>query len=415
MVFRQFVPALLVLWLAGCGNFLELRKELKEADSRLGRISGTVRSPDCERCPTILVALGDTEGKKVHTYRVMDHPEAFDMVTLGDSRYVFGFNDLNNDFQFQADEPSGWLRLPENFSAGKRFNGIELVLKRQAADAAPAFGNLFSLRGKTLGMIDVRLGSLADLSDARFDQDLAALGMWQPLRFMKEGYSGIYFLEPFTPEKIPVLFVHGINGSPRDFSALISRLDREKFQPWVIYYPSGLEIGALGDGMLGMLTEIHHRYRFKHLNVVAHSMGGLVTRSYLGACARNDDCAYLLSFVSISSPFGGHSAAQSGVDYSPVVVPAWRSMAPNSPFLRQLFNQPLPGQLPHHLIFGFRTAGIISATSGDGTITLASQLRQEAQHQAASQRGFDEDHMSILGSGPVIDYINEWLVSKTIQ
>ena len=35
-------------------------------------------------------------------------------------------------------------------------------------------------------------GKPARLDDARFSPEAAAMGMWQPLRFMKEGYAGIY-------------------------------------------------------------------------------------------------------------------------------------------------------------------------------------------------------------------------------
>jgi len=53
-----------------------------------------------------------------------------------------------------------------------------------------------------------------------------------------------------------VLFVHGINGTPRDFKAIIQGLDRKSFQPWVLDYPSGLDLRALGDGLVGILAEL---------------------------------------------------------------------------------------------------------------------------------------------------------------
>ena len=393
------------LLLAGCTNFMELRQELQESKTQLGRIAGTVVSPSCADCPTILVALDDLEGRVVHTYRVYERPGAFQMVTFGGSRYLFGFNDLNNDFQYQQGEPSGWVRLPEKFAAGTRVEHIELSLSRTPGNV-PAFGNLFDLRGMTLGTIDVELGKLADLADARFDPDIANLGMWQPLRFMKDSYAGIYFLGPYDAGKSPVLFVHGINGSPRDFAAMIATLDRSRFQPWVLYYPTGIDLASLGDGVLGTLSELRHRYPFKRLHIVAHSMGGVVVRSYLSACAKARNCNYLRSFTSISPPLGGHQAAQSGVDYAPVVMPVWRSMAPGSSFMTTLFATPLPRQVHHHLIFGYRNNVLVGKTSGDGTITLASQLRKEAQAQAVTQRGFDEDHLTILKSDEVSAYVN---------
>lgn len=406
----RLLPLLLGLsLLSGCTNFSGLREELQESRTQLGRLAGRVVSQACANCPTILVALGTRDDERVHTYRVYERPGNFEMVTFGGSRYLFGFNDLNNDFEYQSGEPSGWVELPKSFKAGMRADGIELILS-EANIEAPAFGNLFDLRGMTLGAIDVELGAMSTLDDARFDQDVADLGMWQPLRFMKEGYAGIYFLQAFDPAKTPVLFVHGINGTPRHFSTIVASLDKEKFQPWFLYYPSGIDLAALGDGMLGMVSELHHRYPFKRMHLVAHSMGGLLTRSYLSACVKSNNCAYLRSFTSISSPFGGHDAAQSGVDYAPVVVPAWRSLAPGSRFLNNLFVSKLPRKVSHHLVFGFRNSSLVGKASSDGTITIASQLRSEAQLQAVSLRGFDEDHMSILDADEVVSYIHGLLM-----
>lgn len=400
------VALLLACFLTGCTNFIELRENLQEARTQLGRVSGTVVSKTCADCPTVLVALDAPNSEKVHTYRVYERTGAFSMVTLGSSRYLFGFNDLNRDFQFQEGEPSGWLRLPESFAAGSSIDQLELLLEESKGEAKPLFGNLFDLRGMTLGSIDVELGTRARLDDSRFDADKAEMGLWQPLSFMKEGYAGLYFLDEYDPAKTPVLFVHGINGSPRDFASLITSLDRREYQAWVFYYPSGINLDAMSDGLYGMLSELRHRFPFKAMHLVAHSMGGLVSRGYLKACTKNRNCSYLRSFTSLSSPFGGHQAAQSGVNYAPVVVPVWRSMAPDSAFLRELFVDPLPGGIPHNLIFGYRNNVLVGTTSGDGTITLASQLRREAQEQASNQRGFDEDHLSILNAEAVHRHVS---------
>lgn len=235
------------------------------------------------------------------------------------------------------------------------------------------------------------------------------MGMWQPLRFMKEGYAGIYFLEPYTADKTPVLFVHGIGGSPRDLDGVIAALDRSRFQPWLMNFPSGLDIRALGDGLVGLLAELRHRFAFAELHIVAHSMGGIVVREYLAECARSGGCDYARRFVSISAPFGGNSAARLGVEYAPVVMPVWRSLAPDGSFMRRLFDEPLPAGVTHYLLFGFRNSAMLASASGDGVISLASQLRREAQLQAHALRGFDDDHMSILANREVLRYIGEIL------
>jgi pimeloyl-ACP methyl ester carboxylesterase len=405
---RYSLAVVVSLLLSACGNFLDLRKDLREANDHLAQLAGVVSSPSCRDCPTILVALGDEAGKIVHSYRIYEHPGDFEIITFGGAKYLLAFNDLNDDFEYRAGEPCAVKALPDTFGPGKRVDHLELTLD-PGNQCSSHFGNLFKLRGSTNGEIDVELGKVVALDDPMFEPRVATIGMWQPLRFMKEGHAGLFFLEPYSRSKVPVLFVHGINATPRDFTSLIARLDRKKYQPWVLYYPSGLEIGALGDGLLAMLSELQHRYDFQQLHLISHSMGGLVSRAYLGACVKSESCSYLRSFISISAPFGGHEAAQSGVDRAPTVMPVWRSLAPGSPFLNELFATPLPHDLPHHLLFGYHNTSLISRQSGDGSISLASQLRYEAQQQAADQRGFNEDHGSILLSDEMLDYVSDLL------
>ncbi len=66
------------------------------------------------------------------------------------------------------------------------------------------------------------LGTLASLDDARFSQERAADGLWRPFDFILHAVPGLYFLEPFDPRRTPVLFVHGVSGTPRDFRFLSS-------------------------------------------------------------------------------------------------------------------------------------------------------------------------------------------------
>ena len=158
--------------------------------------------------------------------------------------------------------------------------------------------------------------------------------------------------------------------------------------------------------MFGMLSELNHRYPFSNLHIVGHSMGGLVARSFLSGCVRDDHCEYVRSFTSISSPFGGQKEAKNGIDYSPVVMPVWKSIVPGSRFLQALFRRPMPHGVPHYLLFSYLNTSLTSFASGDGTILLTSQLRPEAQMQATALRGFDEDHMGILSNEALNSYLN---------
>ncbi len=414
---RLLLPLALAssLGLGGCGNMLKLRGEISEGQQTLVKLSGQLTTtPGCEHCHTVVVALGDAEGKRVDNLRFYDGSGPFDVVALQTSRHLFAYQDLNDDLEYDAGEPYTWYAIAPGVQPADKpqteIRGIALTLAAGAHDQPPpaSMGNLFKRQTEMLGQFSINLGSRAALSDARFDAANAELGMWQPLTFMRNGFAGIYFIDEYSPDKIPVLFVHGIDDGPRRFEPLIQALDRKRYQPWVVYYPSGLDLNTLGSGLYSMLNMLELRYPIKSMHLVAHSMGGLVSREYLASCSQRKDCDYLLSYTSMASPYGGNASAQSGVDRSPVVMPVWKTLAPRSDFIKNLFAQPLPNGLPHYLLFGYHNGGgALSGASSDGVIPLVSQLRPEAQAQARELRGFDDDHTGIVRDPAVIRYIVE--------
>jgi pimeloyl-ACP methyl ester carboxylesterase len=249
----------------------------------------------------------------------------------------------------------------------------------------------------------LNIGTVTPLSDAHFSADRVS-AVWQPLAFVKDGGAGIHFLEP-RPNRELVLFVHGIEGTPRNF--MFDRTPRSPaVSAVVVSYPSGLRLPELAQGMYRLFADLQYRYRFKRLHVVAHSMGGLVARGFINECARRNDCDSIASFITISTPWGGHSAAAAGVKHAPTVVPAWIDMAPGSGYLATLFATPLSASLRYDLLFSFKRTDNVGEQNDDGTVTLMSQLREEAQQQARSTHGYDETHMSVLESALVAERVN---------
>jgi len=59
----------------------------------------------------------------------------------------------------------------------------------------------------------------------------------------------------------------------------------------------------------------------------------------------------------------------------------------------------------HHRVW----TGMSLGKANDGTVTVASQLRPAAQHEAARVEGFNETHMSVLESTAVSERLNELL------
>ena len=108
---------------------------------------------------------------------------------------------------------------------------------------------------RTLGQLTVT-GDVISLADARFTQQNAESGLWRPFDFVQNSWAGIYFLEPYDAKKVPVLFVHGINGTPASFDYLIEHLDSTRFQPWVYYYPSGLHLAGIANHLDDTLAKL---------------------------------------------------------------------------------------------------------------------------------------------------------------
>jgi pimeloyl-ACP methyl ester carboxylesterase len=254
------------------------------------------------------------------------------------------------------------------------------------------------------------------LEDVRFSPALIKQGMWSPGEFERAARGGIFFLEPPVARRTAVLFIHGINGSPRDFRFLIAHLDRSRFQPCVFFYASGASLSQSGRDLAEAIGEVRRHYDIESLVIVGHSIGGLIARdlvlnqsSHVGV-----DIPVL---ITMSSPWGGVPSAGIGARLSPVVVDSWRDIAVGSAYLNSLFvdgeggARNLPTSTRHYLLFSYRKSWSSFGLSGDAVTSVASQLLRTAQEQAYRVYGFDVSHSAILTSGGVSNLLDEALRS----
>jgi pimeloyl-ACP methyl ester carboxylesterase len=332
---------------------------------------------------------------------------------------------VNQDYKYNDEPAAGAVADPDRLfelTAGERREGVEIaippggrLLEREVDPVAMQVRDL-KARSHTdqlvvsLDQVAVE-GAIADLGDPRFGMENGKLGYWDVFTFLWEVGPGIYFLEPYDPDRIPVLFVHGALGYPQSFEALAESLDRERFQPWFFYYPSGASLDGISDFLSQRVARLQLRHGFDELVVVAHSMGGLVARSFIlehHEKVRDDPVRV---FVSISTPWGGVASAATGVEQSPVVVRSWRDVAPDSEFLRDLFFEdpeaqttprPLPRAVSHQLVFGVE----------DRTISLASAARWEALRDADDRWPLAYDHTQILQSPELFTLLGEILARQ---
>ncbi|MGZ8157709.1 MAG: lipase family alpha/beta hydrolase [Methylobacter sp.] len=413
-------------FLPGCG--LLAVQEQHEKIASYCQIYGSIK-PEIDNGKKMIVALfkfngGDIENRKnwgLFDHFVNDQPGKWYFSTAPGKYLVAAFKDVNADLIYQLDEPA-LAPVPKNMidcQPGGVKTDISLLIPEQGRTKAEAPLDVSKLQIRSskqqldisLGQV-TQIGVLTSLDQPRFADEVAEQSLWRPLDFLINGNAGLYFLEPYSATKIPVLFVHGINGTPRNFSYLIDQLDRTRFQPWVVYYPSGAYIDNVARYIDQMLQQLQAKYQFDKIAVVAHSMGGLVSRDLIFKHIDNARSLTIPLFVSISTPWNGHSAAKLGVDHAPTPVYSWEDLAPGSRFLKQLFytgdqseaRRRLPDTMAKHLLFSF-----IDSEAGDGTVSLASELRAEAQDEADRVYGYPKSHMDILNTADVAHQINRLL------
>lgn len=250
-------------------------------------------------------------------------------------------------------------------------------------------------------------GTIRQLDDPIFDSSFSTLGMYDPASFLEQAPTMFYALEEDLGYKIPVVFVHGIAGSARDFESFISTLDRGRYKPWFFHYPSGGDLDQLAELFYQIfLSGKIHRQPEMPIVIVAHSMGGLVVREAINKYKGRSNENQVHLFVSLASPFGGHAAAATGEKHGLIVLPSWRDLNPENPFIGNLYRKPLPGFVHHELIYAYQNPDTIKlGENSDGVVALTSQLHPQAQRQASGQFGFDNTHTDILESKEVATHV----------
>ncbi|WP_228371102.1 alpha/beta fold hydrolase [Shewanella piezotolerans] len=396
---EMFLTVALIILLSGCANFRDLAKEVDMLEQVYVEYQVNIES-EHQVESFVLVLLQQVDAETIDGYEVVIGNKQITVTTDALSKYLFTFNDVNHDLRFQVGEAFSITEL-----TGKSNNPKRTITLSKTEGAPPT-----ALIDRPLvNLVDVKIspakiGEKAQLTEEKFDRETANLGMWKPVTHLLEGNSGVFFLDEFDSNKTPILFIHGMSGTARDFTPLLANIDRRNYQVWVMNYPSGLPLELLANGLNSLIKIIDYRYNVKTLHLVAHSMGGLVAQAYLDLCRNQLGCNDIASFTSISSPFGGVSSAQSGIDYAPVVMPAWRDLAPSSDFVAKLFSSSELHSTtpPHLLIFGYKMSGFLNQESSDGVISLASQLNDKAQQRAVKVYGLNEDHVSILSNDQLI-------------
>ncbi len=421
---------LLMLFIGGCGHtgqylgFWQRQHELKTTFEREPKAE-LLAQLDPENCylligklsfdrdprgPVLIVAVTDKfKDREIAVKTIMQTPLDYYQAYLPEGRYeLYFFADLNGDGYFDADEVVA--RTPENQTV--------LVSKAAVKDGLTVMGPAFSTNLAKPTRIDLAIHVQVkqhsyvyeSLDDDFFDPRYGQLGLYDVKTFMAHTQQYIFSFEELNENKTHIVFVHGVGGTPRDFKHLVEGLDRKHYQPWFYFYPSGMPLRKLGSNLADIIkhsTNTNRGYTKKQrLIIVAHSMGGLVSLSALNDLCRDGVPDYIKGYISFNSPYGGVDSAAAGLKYAPAVVPAWRDVATGSPFLMWLYSGNAVKEVPFYLFFGYK-----NGESGDGTITLQSQLARKVHLAAHKTYGFNASHVGILNDEEVRQVFREVLES----
>ncbi len=406
IVYNRTIVILLIICLVttGCA-LIKLKNENAEGLSStvlVGRISTAFPG----KGPIIVAAYSMNQGKReVAHYTVLHDFGEYELMVAKGNYYVFAYWDKNSNLIYDAGEPAGqygdskMVTAPAGGVVGDI--NIAIPIKTQNIDVPSGF-EISSVKPNKL--YSRQVGDITDLDDERFSEEHGTKGFWEPASFFKEFGGNIYFLDEYDPEKIPILFIHGAGGTPRDWRHFVNNIDISRFQPWFFYYPSGSRIDGMSYLLLWKLTNLQTKYQLHYIYITAHSMGGLVARSFIINYSRH--FPYVKLFLSLATPWGGDRMAEYGVKQSPAVIPCWIDMQPEGDFIKSLYRKKLPEHVNFYMFYGHRGSRNPFRSNNDGTITLSSLLDYRPQSEAKMNYAFNEDHGTILFSKEVLAQYN---------
>lgn len=110
--------------------------------------------------------------------------------------------------------------------------------------------------------------------------------------YMRE--TGIYMLQPYDPDRIPVIFVHGLISTPQMWRNVINEVEmdpvlRKRYQFWVYSYPTGNPVVYSALQFRQSLAKAHQLFGLPHgVVLVAHSLGGLLAQMQTVTITKED-------------------------------------------------------------------------------------------------------------------------------
>ena len=420
------VSALLV---SSCGSMADLKEDNSIIEQEYGLFKGEISGVD--EGSNIAVGWFKRDGEELTLYRTtsVSPDESFSfLATDADTDYtVMAFSDSNGDFAYQpGEEPAARLDNPHIYWArDQKVKGqIDLeTLEAQPINLASEPELNYELDFSLEAILKIErfaenLLKPISLKDEKFSAENVKLGMWQLSSFIENIDYGLYVLEEYDPTKKSILLVHGINDSPRVFKSLVNaNAIPDDYQLLLFHYPSAAPLRHTSDVLSNVLNGLVLRDEIPHLDILAHSMGGLVSK---GAIDKSNEQlrSKMGLFISIASPYGGHAGAKWGTNWTtPECYRAlvWYAMTPGSPYLQTIDKLDLSKRPKHHLIYTYSHERDGKREDDDGVVAVTSQLAESAQHNATAIYGIADNHVGAVGNPCTWDLLTAILKDGTTR
>ena len=278
MLLFLLVPCCVLFTLSGC-SLMEVHKQT-QATENVGYIKGNIKVSSDQKGPIMVLRFRDEKGLPLilESERSTSSEGDFLFPVIPGTFFIAAFIDVNKDRVYQSEEHGNYYGIPSK---------IDVTSKQTVTlDTITISGPVPKLETniKTIARFSAawtNIGQVVSLNDPRFNRNNYSMGLWKPLDFLTIAEGGVFFLEEYQKDKVPVLFIHGVLDGPTLWSEVIEILDKQNFQPWVAYYPSGLRLDMVSDYLTEAVSRLQNKHGFKEFIIIAHSMGGLVTRSFV--------------------------------------------------------------------------------------------------------------------------------------
>jgi hypothetical protein len=189
------------------------------------------------------------------------------------------------------------------------------------------------------------------------------------------GRAAIYALaadpQSYHPEREPIIFIHGLEGAPADLQPVVDRWrGSPRFQLHIVAYADYRRRTSLnGDDLADELRALAaHLGAGRDLTIVAHSMGGIVTRQALNKLEPSGlERFRRVRLIAVDTPWHGYPGPGDGVlmDFARLFLPAgMQDMRAASPMFAALYAPELPDNVEVQLVFAEAGDEVLDYTEG---------------------------------------------------